>query len=1235
MIFRTLFSNRRTARRLRSRTNATQRSVSSVPFEQLESRAMLAGNVTAQLIGQSAFINGDAADNSVQVLVEGGNVVVRGADGTTVNGSTNDFVLATGTSQISGSIFARLSNGNDNFAVNGVTVGRHVSINGGRGNDRIVLTNSIVNRNVAMAGSSGNDVLVVSTTSIGRHLSISGGGGSDDIVIDDSQIGQDARLRGGSGDDDIVVRNSQIGDDLAAATHRGNDMVMIDASSIGDRSRIAGGTGSDNVVIQGTSSFGNKMRAHGGPGSDNFQRSDEVVFNRTKRRSFSGSTVDANLIDTRITSATTGALAAAEAAIAQFDTGFSIAVDNAIFSENAGNGAATLTVSRGTRDSTNALEVTLTATPAGQTKLTLSQSTVTIPAGQASATVTVNAVDDSEIDADTVVTITATAPEQADATVQITVTNDDSAALTLTTTDTQFPEDTGSPTTTGQGQTIPVTIARTGNTDAALVVSLETPNGDRLVVPSTVTIPAGDLELEFNITTIRDDQVDPNNTVVTLNATATGHTQSQIQLTLVDTDAPALLVGFDRDSISEDSTAPDGSASARFTVRRNTAPTAPLTVSLAADPANKVQLSSSTLTIPAGQSEAFITVTGIQNLIDDGDIAVAITATAEGFTPGSETLTVLDDDDPRLFFTLTSSEVVAENAGSGAVTATFSRNTSDTSAPVEVTIQITGDTRLTGPSTVTIPAGQMEVEDVSFDVVDNNQVEADPQTPVAITISAPGFQSATEVISITDNDIATITLPDDFSVDENSGTADIVVTRNSSATAETVAFAYSDASFVSGPATLQFAAGELTKTLTVNISDNGSFQDNNDATITASAPGHADVTVVISVDNDDILTLTTEVSSNAAGQPVEQSVEGFVTKASSITVSGVTAPGATVQIESDGDGDFGEQSQTAETDGSYSFSIPLTHDATNLGANVFQVRALIPSETVEQTSAPIDVHRAVGTVVRFQINQDLDQNGSNDFYDVELLDTAAPLTVANFLSYVNDSSYQNTFVHNSTTLMENNVAVVQAGEFTVSNSVVGTVVEKTAIANEFAAANSNVRGTLSAALAVTAENGADPASATSGFFVNTADNSAILDADEYTVFGRVIAGGLDVADDFNAPGIDLALVTGQNDLFGSTTPLANSPLTRITGTVSFDADSTTLVGNGTLFTTELQVGSILVEPSSARAQLVVTAINSDTELVVDVETARSESQIPLDRLDPPADSDFVIFSNIGEILGSM
>lgn len=125
-------------------------------------------------------------------------------------------------------------------------------------------------------------------------------------------------------------------------------------------------------------------------------------------------------------------------------------------------------------------------------------------------------------------------------------------------------------------------------------------------------------------------------------------------------------------------------------------------------------------------------------------------------------------------------------------------------------------------------------------------------------------------------------------------------------------------------------------------------------------------------------------------------------------------------------------------------------------------------------------------------------------FSIELFDTAAPATVANFLSYVTSGRYDGTFIHRTEPGF-----VVQGGFFVFNptlNEINGIPLDPPVI-NEFN--QSNTRGTLAMAKVA-----GDPNSATSQWFVNLGDNGANLDGQNggFTTFGRVLGNGMNVVD---------------------------------------------------------------------------------------------------------------------------
>lgn len=126
-------------------------------------------------------------------------------------------------------------------------------------------------------------------------------------------------------------------------------------------------------------------------------------------------------------------------------------------------------------------------------------------------------------------------------------------------------------------------------------------------------------------------------------------------------------------------------------------------------------------------------------------------------------------------------------------------------------------------------------------------------------------------------------------------------------------------------------------------------------------------------------------------------------------------------------------------------------------------------------------------------------------FEVNLFDKTTPVTVNNFLTYVNAGSYNNTVFHRSVSNF-----VIQGGGFTFSGSKpspFNAVSQRAPIANE--PKLSNVRGTIAMA-----KISGDVNSATNQWFINLADNSTNLDLQNggFAVFGQISTQGMEIVD---------------------------------------------------------------------------------------------------------------------------
>jgi cyclophilin family peptidyl-prolyl cis-trans isomerase len=157
------------------------------------------------------------------------------------------------------------------------------------------------------------------------------------------------------------------------------------------------------------------------------------------------------------------------------------------------------------------------------------------------------------------------------------------------------------------------------------------------------------------------------------------------------------------------------------------------------------------------------------------------------------------------------------------------------------------------------------------------------------------------------------------------------------------------------------------------------------------------------------------------------------------------------------------------------------------------------------TSTPAVLTIVPGTIVQLTISKYGDGSSSNLL--VELFDHDKPATVENFVHYITSGAYSNTFFDTDANF------ILQAGDYVTFDRTTnglnggpvstGTNIFPSQVDSEFNVGPliHNTFGTLAMALVSGESN-----SAASGFFFNLADNSASLDPQDYTVFGRVLSG---------------------------------------------------------------------------------------------------------------------------------
>ncbi len=364
----------------------------------------------------------------------------------------------------------------------------------------------------------------------------------------------------------------------------------------------------------------------------------------------------------------------------------------------------------------------------------------------------------------------------------------------------------------------------------------------------------------------------------------------------------------------------------------------------------------------------------------------------------------------------------------------------------------------------------------------------------------------------------------------------------------------------------------------------------------------------------DLRELFLPLAVTVTGTGLVQSSGLQITPNAAVTVNVTGAAGSTVEMDIDGDG-FDDGTATIGTNGTGTITATLTHTDANQGLNTIRVRQSQGGTPIGTTES-VRVHFATGRVVRMATTE-----GN---VDIELFNTDAPDTVANFLTYL--ARYEGSIVHRSAKSGTGGDFIIQGGGFDFVPPVQEITKNTETLDHEFLAENSNVRGTLSMALP---SSGTPGSGGTSEWFINTANN-AFLDANLHTVFGRVVGDGMTVVDaihdltSFNiAAATDLGALT-DTPLKGGYTAFTGT----LTGTVSTTTGSTAVTGTGTLFTTDLVVGAAFRVNGQV---FTVASIQSNTALTLRANATATNTNAAAQVSVAPTDTQYVRINTVTTI----
>ena len=294
-----------------------------------------------------------------------------------------------------------------------------------------------------------------------------------------------------------------------------------------------------------------------------------------------------------------------------------------------------------------------------------------------------------------------------------------------------------SPVVEGQSSQIGYALLAFAPASPVVLTLTATPAG-QIDLPPTVTIPAGQSYAAFTFSVIDDTLVNLSR-IVTVRSSATGVTSSPASLLVLDDEAPIATLTIPNQLV--EGAVPISNA----TISLDRTPSVPVTLNLSATPIGELSFPS-TVTIPAGQTQATFTIRAFDDTKIDGDIPVTVSASNVNVATVTAQTTAIDNESKGLALLLPPT-VTEGDTGTG-----FVRLTGTLTTPLLVTLTSSNTAQANVPASVVIPAGQTQT---GFLITAAENTLRDGSRTISIGGEAATFTSAATSMIVRDNEAVT------------------------------------------------------------------------------------------------------------------------------------------------------------------------------------------------------------------------------------------------------------------------------------------------------------------------------------------------------------------------------------------------------------------------------------------------------------------------------------------------
>lgn len=428
--------------------------------------------------------------------------------------------------------------------------------------------------------------------------------------------------------------------------------------------------------------------------------------------------------------------------------------------------------------------------------------------------------------------------------------------------------------------TVTLTVVRTGSTTTNSTVAWATSavsataGSDYTTGSGTLTFATNETSKTITVTLLNDSAVETNETFkVTLSSPTGGPVlgvSKQATVTIVDDDI-GIYLSSATNSVSE------GGTNLVLTVTRSGGLTNTVTVQYAtadgsATAGNDYTNTSGTLTFTNGVTSRTITIPIIDDSTIESNETFTVTLTSPGGgaalgTPAATTVTIVENDSSISFST---NAVSASESSTPSVTVTRTGGTAGTVTVDYLTVDgtATGGTDYTNlTSTLTFTNGQTS-KVITMPLINDSSVEGDETFSLVLTNAAGGAVLGTYTnltVTIRDNDSVFNFATNAITASEAAGNITLSVVRTGGvAGAATVHYSATNGTATVGndfkalTGTLNFAAGETNKTITLQPINDTTVETNETLSVTLDTPTGegslgTNATVTVTLTDDDSL----------------------------------------------------------------------------------------------------------------------------------------------------------------------------------------------------------------------------------------------------------------------------------------------------------------------------------------------------------------------------------------------